>query len=89
MIFLEAFGSVLIGFAMALAAVRRLPDRFPSRPLTLGTGPVGALFGTLLAHAVLGPGHAIATLIAGAALGVALLSLLLRPASRVRRSVTA
>ncbi|MET9295467.1 hypothetical protein [Streptomyces sp. NPDC003077] len=88
---LEALGAVLIGFALALAAVRRLPDRFPSRPLTLSTGPAAALLGALLAHSIMGPGHPVQVLVAALGLGAALLSLLVRPApgSGLRRSAVA
>ncbi|MEU1779820.1 MULTISPECIES: hypothetical protein [Streptomyces] len=92
MILWEALGSVLIGLAVSYAALRWLPARFGqirSRGLALSTGPGAALFGALLGHTVLGPGHTLATL--GVSLGVcvALLSLLLRPTGRPRRSATA
>ncbi|MBO0654914.1 MULTISPECIES: hypothetical protein [Streptomyces] len=92
MILWEALGSVLIGLAVSYGALRWLPARFGqfrSRALALSTGPGAALFGALLAHSVLGPGHTLATL--GVSLGVALalVSLLLRPAARPRRSATA
>ncbi|KNB52012.1 hypothetical protein AC230_15945 [Streptomyces caatingaensis] len=89
--FWEALGSVLIGLAVSYAALRWLParfGRFGSRALTLGTGPVAALFGALLAHSVLGPGHVAGALAAALVLSVALLSLLLRPAGPPRRSAT-
>ncbi|WP_344020138.1 hypothetical protein [Streptomyces luteireticuli] len=96
MIFWEALGSVLIGLAVSYGALRWLParlGRFGSRTLALGTGPVAALFGALLAHSVLGPGHFAGTLAAALVLSVALLSLLLRPAAGPsgppRRSATA
>lgn len=92
MILWEALGSVLIGLAVSYGALRWLPMRygqFRSRILTLATGPVAALFGALLAHSVLGPGHAVATLAVSLGVAVALLSLLLRPAGRARRSATA
>ncbi|MEV4431665.1 hypothetical protein [Streptomyces sp. NPDC049555] len=92
MILWEAFGSVLIGLAVSWTALRRLPARygqFRSRPLTLATGPVAALFGALLGHTVLGPGHTLGTLGVSLGVTVALLSLLLRPAGRPRRSATA
>ncbi len=92
MILWEALGSVLIGLAVSFGALRWLPRRygqFRSRTLALATGPGAGLFGALLGHSVLGPGHTLATL--GVALGVtiALVSLLLRPAGRPRRSATA
>ncbi|WP_171170779.1 hypothetical protein [Streptomyces sp. I05A-00742] len=92
MILWEALGSVLIGLAVSFGALRWLPARFGqfrSRTLTLGTGPVAGLFGALLAHSVLGPGHVIATLAASLVLAAALLSLLLRPSGPPRRSATA
>ncbi|MGI5339890.1 hypothetical protein ACQEVS_22095 [Streptomyces sp. CA-181903] len=92
MILWEALGSVLIGLAVSLGALRWLParfGRFRSRTLTLGTGPVAGLFGGLLARSVLGPGHALATLTASLVVAVVLLSLLLRPAGPPRRSATA
>ncbi|NJP82120.1 hypothetical protein HCK01_33335 [Streptomyces sp. AA8] len=88
----EALGSVLIGLAVSYGALRWLPERygqFRSRPLTLATGPVAALFGALLAHSVLGPGHTPATLAVSLGVAVALLSLLLRQGDRARRSATA
>ncbi|MFH8365730.1 hypothetical protein [Streptomyces sp. NPDC018031] len=82
----EALGSTVIGLLVALSAARWLPRRrLPATPLVLGTGPVAALLGTLLAHAVLGDGHAAATLLVAAGFAVAMLSLLVRPAPRVRR----
>ncbi|MCQ8770299.1 hypothetical protein V7793_32530 [Streptomyces sp. KLMMK] len=92
MILWEALGSVLIGLAVSYGALRWLPERygqFRSRPLTLATGPVAALFGALLAHSVLGPGHTPATLAVSLGVAVALLSLLLRQGDRARRSATA
>ncbi|MBH1935683.1 hypothetical protein I5Q34_15630 [Streptomyces sp. AV19] len=91
MILWEALGSVLIGLAVSYGALRWLParfGRFGSRTLALGTGPVAALFGALLAHSVLGPGHVAGTLVAALVVAVALLSLLLRPEGPPRRSAT-
>jgi hypothetical protein len=82
-------GSVLIGFALAFAAARRLPQRFPSRPLVLSTGPGGALLGALLTRAVLGSGYPTAPLIGAVGFALAMLSLLIRPAGELRRSATA
>ncbi|TJZ45244.1 hypothetical protein FCH28_28245 [Streptomyces piniterrae] len=79
MLIWEALGSVLIGLAIALAATRWLPGRFASRTLTLATGPVAALFGALLTRSILGPGHPVEVLLAALAVGVALLSVLIRP----------
>ncbi|MFI1333764.1 hypothetical protein ACH4U7_27415 [Streptomyces sp. NPDC020845] len=86
---LEALGSVLIGLAIAYGAGRWQPRRFHSRRLLLSTGPGAALLGSLLTHAVLGPGHTLTVLIAALGFSVALLSLLVRPARRLRRSATA
>ncbi|MGI5470738.1 hypothetical protein [Streptomyces sp. CA-132043] len=89
----EVLGAAVLGLAIALAAVRRLPGRFPTRSLTLATGPGAAVFGALLAHTVLGPGWAPAVLLVAVGVCAALLSLLLRPeprpARRLRRSATA
>ncbi|MBL1088513.1 hypothetical protein ACWCXK_08565 [Streptomyces sp. NPDC001739] len=82
----EALGAVAIGLAIAVFAMRRLPDRFPARGLTLATGPVAALLGALLTRSILGPGHPVQVMLAAAALGAALLSVLVRPPrSRLRR----
>ncbi|CAM5270252.1 hypothetical protein GCM10010329_01640 [Streptomyces spiroverticillatus] len=82
---LEALGSVILGLALAWAAVSRLPERLPSRPLVLTAGIFGALFGAWLTHAAVGPGHPFATLVGAATVGAVSLSLLLRPAGRIRR----
>ncbi|MFJ3581149.1 hypothetical protein ACIPPS_02780 [Streptomyces sp. NPDC090127] len=88
--FLEALGSALLGFALAWAAVHRLPDRLPARTVVLTTGTAGAVFGALVTHGALGPGHALPTLIGAVAIAAVLLSLLIRPASRrLRRSAAA
>ncbi|MFE9739697.1 hypothetical protein [Streptomyces sp. NPDC006477] len=88
--FLEALGSALLGFALAWAAVHRLPDRLPVRAIVLATGTLGGVFGALVTHGALGPGHFLATLIGAVAVAAVLLSLLIRPASRrrLRRSAT-
>ncbi|MEU7181863.1 hypothetical protein ACWIG3_25175 [Streptomyces celluloflavus] len=86
----EALGAVIVGFVIALAAVHWLADRFPVRTLTLATGPVAALFGALVTRSILGPAHSVQVLFAALAMGVALLSVLIRPPhSRLRRSATA
>ncbi|MFI8960981.1 hypothetical protein ACIGO8_02615 [Streptomyces sp. NPDC053493] len=88
--FLEALGSALLGFALAWAAVHRLSDRLPARGRVLATGTLGGVFGALVTHGALGPGHFLATLIGAVAVAAVLLSLLLRPASRrLRRSAAA
>ncbi|MEU6079424.1 hypothetical protein [Streptomyces sp. NPDC047108] len=87
---LEALGSVLIGLAVAYASTRWLPERLPARPLVLGTGAIAALFGGLITYTVVGDAYPLATLLGALAVGVALLSLLIRPAGRwVRRSAAA
>ncbi|MFD3535591.1 hypothetical protein [Streptomyces sp. NPDC058664] len=88
--FLEALGSALLGFALAWAAVHRLPDRLPVRVIVLTTGALGGVFGALVTHGALGPGHFLATLIGAVAVAAVLISLLIRPASRrrLRRSAT-
>ncbi|MEV6327137.1 hypothetical protein [Streptomyces sp. NPDC051909] len=89
--FLEALGSALLGFALAWAAAHRLPDRLPGRAAVLLTGALGGVFGALVTHGALGPGHFLATLIGAVAITAVLLSLLIRPASRrrLRRSAAA
>ncbi|MEU9120512.1 hypothetical protein AB0C96_11725 [Streptomyces sp. NPDC048506] len=85
----EALGAALIGFAIALSATRWLPDRFPSRALTLATGPVAALLGALLTRSILGPGHPVQVMVAAVLVGAALLSVLVRPSHhRLRRPAT-
>ncbi|MEV4945206.1 hypothetical protein [Streptomyces sp. NPDC053755] len=88
--FLEALGSALLGLALAWAAVHRLPDRLPGRGAVLTTGSLGAVFGALVTHGALGPGHVLATLVGAVAVAAVLLSLLIRPAARrLRRSAAA
>lgn len=83
--FLETLGSVILGFALAWAALQRLPHRLPSRTLVLPTGVAGALFGAFLTHSALGAGHLLVILTGALIVSVASLSLLLRPAERFRR----
>ncbi|MEC4019264.1 hypothetical protein [Streptomyces sp. H27-D2] len=85
----EAIGFVIVGLALAHAATRWLPRRLPSHQLVLATGPGAALFGGVIAHHILGSGHAPATLLASLCVAVALLSLLLRPEGRPQRSAAA
>ena len=82
---LETLGSALLGLALAWAALYRLPHRLPSRTLVLPTGVAGALFGAFLTHSALGDSHVYVILIGAAAVSAASLSLLLRPAGRLRR----
>ncbi|MFI8851517.1 hypothetical protein [Streptomyces sp. 891-h] len=81
----EALGSAALGFALALAATRRLTERLPDRRLVLATGPVAALVGGLICHTVLGPGHLVVTWCVALGFSTALLSLLLRDESPGRR----
>ncbi|NGO08576.1 hypothetical protein G5C60_13325 [Streptomyces sp. HC44] len=83
--FLEAFGSVMLGLALAWLAVYRLPHRLPARRLVLPTGVAGGLFGAFLMHSALGSGHFLPVMLGAVALSAASLSLLLRPAGRLRR----
>lgn len=78
----EALGFVVLGLAVAYAANKQLPDRFHNRSLVLATGPVSALLGGLVSRAVLGSGHAPATLFVSVAVSVAILSLLLDETGR-------
>ncbi|HLL33085.1 hypothetical protein AB0K93_04260 [Streptomyces sp. NPDC052676] len=82
---LEAFSSAILGLVLAWAYVHRLPHRLPARPLVLSTGVAGALFGAFLARGALDAGGFLLTLIGAAVVAVASLSLLLRPAGRLRR----
>ncbi|MEX0169205.1 hypothetical protein [Streptomyces sp. LMG1-1-1.1] len=88
--FLEALGSALLGFALAWVAAQRLADRLPARGRVLTTGTLGGVFGALVTHGALGPGHFLATLLGAVAVAAVLLSLLVRPAARrLRRSAAA
>ncbi|WP_151479058.1 hypothetical protein [Streptomyces albicerus] len=84
--FLEALGSAILGLALAWAAVHRLPHRLPVRSLVLPTGIAGALFGAFLTHSALGAGNLLLVLLGAAAVSAASVSLLLRPAGRLRRT---
>ncbi|MFI6942194.1 hypothetical protein ACIBI4_23220 [Streptomyces sp. NPDC050418] len=75
---LEALASALLGLALALLASHRLPSRLPSRRLVLATGASGAVFGALITHSSLGPGHAPATLGGAVVVALASVSLLVR-----------
>ncbi|MEU3370990.1 hypothetical protein ACFYM2_24450 [Streptomyces sp. NPDC006711] len=83
---LEALGSVLLGFALAWAAAARLSHRLPDRRVVLGAGPLAGLFGAFLTHSAVGPGHGITTVLGAVFVAAVLLSLLLRPTRRLRRS---
>lgn len=87
---LEALSSVMLGLALGWAATRRLPHRLPARTLVLSTGAAGALLGAFLTHSALDAGNLLTALSGAVILSVASLSLLLRPAGRLRgRSATA
>ncbi|WP_328562560.1 hypothetical protein [Streptomyces coelicoflavus] len=83
---LEAFSAVILGLALAWAAAHRLPHRLPARLLVLPTGIAGALFGAFVTHTALGAGGFLLVLLGSVTLSAASLSLLLRPAGRLRRS---
>jgi hypothetical protein len=80
----EVLGAAVLGFVIACAAARQLPERLPNRPLVLATGPTAAVVGGLVCWAVLGSDHAAAVLVSAAAVSVAILSLLLSDGSRPR-----
>ncbi|MFD8271502.1 hypothetical protein [Streptomyces flaveolus] len=82
---LEVLSASILGLALAWAAAHRLPHRLPDRVLVLPTGVAGALFGAFVTHTALGAGGLLPVLIGAAAVSAALLSLLLRPAGRLRR----
>jgi hypothetical protein len=82
---LEAFGSAVLGLVLAWAAVHRLSHRLPTTTMVFATGVAGALFGDFVTHSALGPGSVLVTLIGAAVVSAASLSLLLRPAGRLRR----
>ncbi|MGV9255309.1 hypothetical protein [Streptomyces sp. NPDC003697] len=82
---LEAFGSAALGLLLAWAALHRLSHRLPATPLVLSTGVAGALFGDFVTHSALGTGGVLPSLVGAAVVSVASLSLLLRPAGRLRR----
>ncbi|MFD7404866.1 hypothetical protein ACFV7R_19820 [Streptomyces sp. NPDC059866] len=82
---LEALSSAILGLALAWVYAVRLPHRLPARPLVLSTGVAGALFGAFVTHSALETGGFLPILVGAAVLSVASLSLLLRPAGRLRR----
>ncbi|MDR6979445.1 hypothetical protein J2X68_006181 [Streptomyces sp. 3330] len=82
---LEALGSAVLGLVLAWAAVQRFSHRLPVRTLVFATGVAGALFGDFVTHSALGPGAGPASLLGAAIVSAASLSLLLRPAGRLRR----
>ncbi|MFJ3666243.1 hypothetical protein ACIPSE_07290 [Streptomyces sp. NPDC090106] len=82
---LEALGSALLGLVLAGVAAHRLAHRMPARSLVLATGVAGSLFGAFVTHSALGPGNLLVILAGATVVSVASLSLLLRPAGRLRR----
>ncbi|WP_018544355.1 hypothetical protein [Streptomyces sp. LaPpAH-108] len=82
---LEVLASAVLGSALAWTATRRLPHRLPSRALVLATGLAGALFGDFVTHSALGAAPVLVSLLGAAVVSAASLSLLLRPAGRLRR----
>jgi RsiW-degrading membrane proteinase PrsW (M82 family) len=82
---LEALSSAILGLTLAWAAARRLPHRLPDRALVLPTGVAGALFGAFLMNTSLDAGNLLTILLGAVIVSVASLSLLLRPAGRLRR----
>ena len=85
MMLFEALGSALLGLVLAGAAIQRLSDRLPTRSLVLATGVAGALFGAFVTHSALDPGNFLLILLGAAIVSAASLSLLVRPAGRLRR----
>jgi hypothetical protein len=85
MMLLEALGSALLGLVLAGAALHRLPHRLPTRSLVLATGVAGALFGAFVTHSALDSGSLLLPLVGAVIVSAASLSLLLRPAGRLRR----
>ncbi|MFJ9537883.1 hypothetical protein ACIRPX_11550 [Streptomyces sp. NPDC101225] len=85
MLLIEALGSVLLGLALGWAASHRLAHRLPARSLVLATGVAGALFGAFVTHSAFDPGNVLLNLLGAAIVSAASLSLLVRPAGRLRR----
>ncbi|MEU1848325.1 hypothetical protein ABZ499_03290 [Streptomyces sp. NPDC019990] len=81
----EALSSAILGLALGWAATHRLAHRLPARSLVLSTGVAGALFGAFVMHSALEAGHVLVVLLGAVIVSVASLSLLLRPAGRMRR----
>lgn len=82
---LEALSSAIFGLALAWVAARRLSHRLPAPSLVLPTGVAGALFGAFLMNTALDAGNLPTILLGAVIVSVASLSLLLRPAGRLRR----
>ncbi|MEU6535471.1 hypothetical protein [Streptomyces sp. NPDC047000] len=81
----EVLGSAVLGLVLAWAALHRLAHRLPARVLVFSTGVAGALFGDFVTRSALGSGGVLAGLLGAAVVSAASLSLLLRPAGRLRR----
>ncbi|MEZ0091058.1 hypothetical protein [Streptacidiphilus sp. EB129] len=80
---LELFAFALVGLAVGGAAVLALPALFPApRPVTVLTGVCSALLTGSVGHAILGPGHQLATVPISAVGACLLISLLARPDQR-------
>ncbi|WP_063786107.1 hypothetical protein [Streptomyces sp. MMG1533] len=82
---LEALGSALLGLVLAGLAIHRLSHRLPARSMVLATGVAGALFGAFVTHSALDAGGVLVILVGATIVSAASLSLLLRPAGRLRR----
>ena len=82
---LEVLGSAVLGLVLAWAALHRLAHRLPARVLVFSTGAAGALFGDFVTRSALGSGGILVGLLGAAVVSAASLSLLLRPAGRLRR----
>ncbi|GHF65170.1 hypothetical protein [Streptomyces thermodiastaticus] len=82
---LETSGSAVLGLLLGWAAFHRLSHRLPSRLLVLSTAVAGALLGALVTHGALDPAGVLPSLLGAVVVSVAALSLLLRPAARLRR----
>lgn len=83
--FFEAFGSAALGLVLGWVAFHRLSHRLPSRLLVLSTGVAGALFGDFVTRSALASGGVLLSLLGAVVVSAASLSLLLRPAGRLRR----
>ena len=85
MLLFEALGSAVLGLVLAWAAGHRLAHRLPARSLVFTTGVAGALFGAFVTHSAFNPGNVLLILLGAAIVSTASLSLLVRPAGRLRR----
>ncbi|MEU2897554.1 hypothetical protein ABZ690_01030 [Streptomyces sp. NPDC006967] len=81
----EALSSAILGLALAWAAYHRMSHRLPARALVLPTGVAGALSGAFVMNTALDAGNLLTILLGSVIVSVASLSLLLRPAGRLRR----